>query len=184
MRIGLYFGSFNPVHNGHLIIAQHMMNSGHFDKIRFVVSPQNPFKNANELLDENLRYKMVSLAIKNNPAFEVSDAELDLPKPSYTIQTLDYLIKTEKQNAFSIILGSDNLEKLDQWKDIDQILRICDFHVYNRRGSQSISPKINANFTFHQAPFLDISATYIRELLHENKSVQYLVPDAILKYLI
>src|SRR5690349_14498686 len=109
MRIGLYFGSFNPIHNGHLIIAQQMFNSGYFDKIRFVVSPQNPFKNDGDLIDEKIRLEIVSLAVAKNSAFEVSNAEFHLPRPSYTIQTLEKMIQEEPENSFSIIIGSDNL---------------------------------------------------------------------------
>jgi nicotinate-nucleotide adenylyltransferase len=179
MRIGLYFGSFNPIHNGHLIIAQHMMNTGIFDKIRFVISLQNPFKNTTDLLDENLRLNCVKKAIENNENFEASEIEFVLPKPSYTIQTVTAFRTNEPENEFSIILGSDNLEKLNEWKDIEKLLQYCDFHVYKRRGSDEIKPQMQGNFIFHDAPFLDISATYIRGLINAGKSIKYLVPDEV-----
>ncbi|MBL7813264.1 MAG: nicotinate-nucleotide adenylyltransferase [Bacteroidetes bacterium] len=182
MRTGLFFGSFNPIHNGHLIIAQHMMNSGLFDEIRFVVSPQNPFKPASDLMAENVRFEMVKTAIADNPGFTVSDAELHLPKPSFTIHTLNHFKNNEPENVFSILMGSDQMERLHDWKDIEGICGICDFHVYQRRGHAISEPGVKGRFTFHDAPYLDISATYIRQLLKEKKSARYLIPDSILSY--
>lgn len=183
MRIGLYFGSFNPIHTGHLIIAQFMFNTGNFDKIRFVVSPRNPFKKESELMDDSLRLEMVKSSIKNNTAFEVSDIEYSLPTPSYTIQTLNYFFENEPDNTFSLILGSDNVGGLSKWKDIQEISEICDFHIYNRLGSEGMKGMIQGEFTYYDAPIIGLSATYIRELIKNKKSIQYMVPDAVLKLL-
>ncbi|MBS3915195.1 MAG: nicotinate-nucleotide adenylyltransferase [Bacteroidetes bacterium] len=181
-KIGLYFGSFNPIHIGHLIIADYMMQFAGFDKIRFVVSPQNPFKQEGELMPENLRLQMVKLAIDNNPNFEVSDIEFQLPKPSYTIQTIREFLKTEN-HSFSLIMGSDNLEKLPEWKEVETLLEQCEVHLYNRRGSEKYKTDLPGKFIYHEAPFLNISATYIRELLDQNKIPRYLVPEKVLDLL-
>ena len=183
MHVGLYFGSFNPIHNGHLIIAQQMQNSGAFDAVRFVVSPHNPFKNRDLMIDENLRLQMVLTAIESNLDFEASDAEFFLPKPSFTIQTISHFMAAEPENKFSIIMGSDNLEKLHEWKDINKLSRLCDFHIYRRRGSENMKSNVEGKFYFHEAPFLDISATFIREQLERGKSVRYLVPDILIPLL-
>lgn len=180
---GLYFGSFNPIHNGHLIVAQYMLNTGVFDNIRFVVSPQNPFKKQADLMDQNLRLEMVRAAVQDNPELNVSDAEFHLPVPSYTIQTLRFFNQTEPNEKFSIIMGSDNLPKLKDWKEIESIANICDFHVYRRRGFETAESSVIARFSMYEAPFLDISATYIRQQLQQQKSVKYLIPDPALSVL-
>lgn len=182
MHIGLYFGSFNPIHNGHLIVAEYMRQFAPFDKIRFVVSPHNPFKEPDDLMDDTKRLEMVKAAIADNENFELSDIEFSLSKPSYTIQTLERF-KSDENAKFSLIMGSDNIPKLHEWKDIDKIAEICSFHIYNRRGNEMIKPNIDADFYFYEAPFIDISATHIRTLLAQKKSVRYLVPDKILPLL-
>lgn len=182
-KIGLYFGSFNPIHNGHLIVAQNMLNSGYFDTIRFIPSPQNPFKNSDDLLDDHLRFNFVKDAIADNDNFEISDIEYSLPKPSFTIQTLLKFKENEPENKFSLIMGSDNLEKIHEWKSIAEITNICNFHVFLRRGSENKTPKISGEFIIHKdTPFIDISATYIRELIEKNKSIRYLVPKNVFKH--
>lgn len=175
----MYFGSFNPLHNGHLIVAQHMLNSGYFDKIRFVVSPQNPFKKENGMLPEDLRLKLVTDAVADNPGFEVSKVEFGLPKPSYTIETVKHFLIENQQDELAIVMGSDNLEKLHLWKNIDELASLVNFHIYLRRGSEHIQPKVNGNFIYHEAPFLDISATYIREILANGQNARYLLPDKV-----
>lgn len=177
-RIGLYFGSFNPIHNGHLIIAQHMVNEGPFDEIWFVVSPQNPFKEQKDLLPQNLRLELVNAAVKDNPQFRAMDIEFRLPVPSFTIQTLEHLLE-KSSNTFSIVMGSDNLPRLHEWKDIERLCKITDFHVYNRSGSVLKCSVPGARIIPYTAPFLDISATHIRHLLQQNKSIRYLVPEAV-----
>lgn len=179
-KIGLYFGSFNPIHNGHLIVAQSMLNSGYFDKIRFVPSPQNPFKNSDDLWDDHLRLQFVREAIADHSDFEISDIEFSLPKPSYTIQTLRKFKEIEPENTFSLIMGSDNLEKLHEWNSIGEITNICNFHIFMRRGSEFRKAKITGEFIIHEnTPFIDISATLIRELIEKNKSIRYLVPENV-----
>lgn len=177
-RIGLFFGSFNPIHNGHLIIAQHMLNEGPFEEIWFVVSPQNPFKEQKDLLPQNLRFELVKAAVDDNPQFRAMDIEFRLPVPSFTIQTLEHLLE-KSSNSFSIVMGSDNLPRLHEWKDIDKLCSLTDFHVYNRSGSDLQCSVPAARIMPYTAPFLDISATHIRSLLQQNKSIRYLVPEAV-----
>ena len=177
-RVGLYFGSFNPIHYGHLIIAQHMLNEGPFDEIWFVVSPQNPFKEQKDLLPQNLRFEMVKAAVDGNPQCRAMDIEFRLPVPSFTIQTLEHLLE-KSSNQFSIVMGSDNLPRLHEWKDIAKLCALTDFHVYNRSGSDLKCSVPAARIIPYTAPFLDISATHIRSLLQQNKSIRYLVPDAV-----
>ena len=177
-RIGLYFGSFNPIHHGHLIIAQHMLNEGPFDEIWFVVSPQNPFKEQKDLLPQNLRFEMATAAVEDNPQFRAMDIEFRLPVPSFTIQTLEHLME-KSSNIFSIVMGSDNLPRLHEWKDIDKLCALTDFHVYNRSGSNLKCSVPSARIIPYAAPLLDISATHIRQLLQHNKSIRYLVPEAV-----
>lgn len=183
MRTGLYFGSFNPIHTGHLIVAQHMLNTGLFDEIRFIVSPQNPFKPATDLMPEELRLSMVKAAISENSKFTVSDVEFGLPKPSYTIQTLNRFREMEADKNYSIIMGSDNLRDLHLWKSIEEIAAICSFDVYNRPGSENTICEVRAEIRRHDAPFLDISATHIRNLLNRGKSIRYLVPEVVFSIL-
>lgn len=180
---GLYFGSFNPIHIGHLILAQYMLNTGKFDRIRFVVSPRNPFKSEADLFDEKLRLDMVRAAVADNPGFEVSDIEFQLSKPSYTIQTLRHFQNTEPDHLFSIIMGSDNLEKLKDWKEIEAIAERCEFHIYRRRGSEHTLPGIQINMHEYEAPFLDISATFIRQEMRKDNSVKYMLPEAVISIL-
>jgi nicotinate-nucleotide adenylyltransferase len=176
-RIGLYFGSFNPIHTGHLMIAQHMLNEGPFDEIWFVVSPQNPFKEQKDLLPQNLRLDMVKAAVADNPQFRAMDIEFRLPLPSYTIQTVEHLLE-KSNNHFSIIMGEDNLERLHEWKDINRLITLIDFHVYRRAETVKQHITLKADIKVYNTPLIDISATYIRQLLTKKCNTRYLVPDA------
>ena len=134
MKIGLYFGSFNPIHNGHLIIAQHVLNETDLNQLWFVVSPQNPFKQQKHLLNEYDRLHLVNLAIEKSTQLKTVDIEFRLPKPTYTINTLTYLKEKYPQHDYSIIMGSDSLQNLDQWKNADQIMENYSVYVYTRPG--------------------------------------------------
>ncbi len=178
-KIGLFFGSFNPIHIGHLIIANIMAENTDLSKVWFVVSPQNPFKPSKSLLHEFDRYDMVKAAIADHYKLEVSDVEFNLPKPSYTIHTLAYLTEKYPDKAFKVIIGEDNLENFAKWKNHDQILDQFGLYVFPR-------PHVtNSEFTRHphvniiEAPLLDISATYIRSCIKSNKSIRYLVPEPV-----
>lgn len=178
MEIGLYFGSFNPVHNGHLIIAQHMINETSLDQVWFVISPQNPFKQQKHLLNEYNRLHLVNLAIEKSSRLKAVDIEFRLPKPSYTINTLTYLKEKYPQHEFAIIMGSDSLQNLDQWKNAEQIMSGYTFYVYTRPGFE-IKELPLQKIVAVKAPLLEISATHIRELIHSGKSIRFLVPDVV-----
>jgi len=178
MNIGLYFGSFNPVHNGHLIIAQHILNETGLSQVWFVVSPQNPFKQQKHLLNEYDRLHLVNLAIEKSARLKAVDIEFRLPKPSYTINTLTYLKEKYPQHNYAIIMGSDSLQNLDQWKNPDQIIKDYPIYVYTRPGFEIKETGVT-KLIIVKAPLLEISATHIRELIQSEKSIRYLVPDIV-----
>lgn len=181
-KIGLFFGSFNPIHTGHLIIAEYMLQELELEKVIFVVSPQNPFKENQELWKEDFRLELVKKAIEDNPRFEVSDIEFHLPKPSYTYRSLEQLKTQNPDCVFSLIMGSDNLRRLQEWKNISSILSSNTIEVYQRSDSHQVEP-FHKNIKIHQTPLIEITATYIRNSLKEGKSVRYIVPDSILTLL-
>jgi nicotinate-nucleotide adenylyltransferase len=178
MIIGLFFGSFNPIHNGHLIIANHILNEASINKLWFVVSPQNPLKESNTLLNGYDRLHLVNKAIENDMRMKASDIEFHLPKPSYTVTTLAYLKEKYPEFEFQIILGSDSFQNLSKWKNFETIIENNQLIVYKRPGFEIINT-IGAKITIMNAPLLEISATYIRELIQKNKSIKYLVPETI-----
>ena len=180
MRVGLFFGSFNPVHVGHLIVANYTVNHSDLDKIWLVVSPQNPFKKTNSLLNEYDRFHLVQTAVDDVSSLHASNIEFLLPKPSYTIHTLAYLKEKYPEHTFSIVLGSDGLENLEKWKNSNEIISGYPLYVYPRPG-YAIKSIPNANITIIDAPLLSISSTLIRQLIHEGKSIRYLVPDRVLE---
>jgi nicotinate-nucleotide adenylyltransferase len=178
MRVGLYFGSFNPIHNGHLIIAQHILNETELEQIWFVVSPQNPFKQQKHLLNEYDRLHLVNLATQNKSGLKAIDIEFRLPKPSYTTTTLSYLQEKYPQHSFAIIMGSDSQQNLDKWKNAEHIINNYPVYVYLRPGFPIVKHNIK-ELHILTAPLLEISATHIRELITRNKSIRFLVPDIV-----
>lgn len=178
-KIGLFFGSFNPIHSGHLIIANIMAENTDLNKVWFVVSPQNPFKLSKGLLHEFDRYDMVKAAIADHYKLEVSDVEFNLPKPSYTIHTLAYLTEKFPGKEFKVIIGEDNLENFAKWKNHEQILNQFGLYVYPRPNVTNSDLKRHPNVKIIEAPLLDISATYIRNCIKDNKSIRYLVPESV-----
>ncbi len=176
MKIGLYFGSFNPVHNGHLIIANHIANNTNLQQVWFVISPQNPLKNSNSLLNEQHRKHLIDLCIEGEKKLRTSNVEFKLPKPSYTIGTLTYLSEKFPQHSFSIIMGSDSFSNIKRWKNYELLLKNYDIYIYERPGfpKKDIYPK---NIIYLNVPLLNISSTRIREMLKEHKSIRFLVPD-------
>lgn len=181
MRIGLFFGSFNPIHIGHLIIANSIVEDKKADQVWFVVSPLNPFKSSNSLLHEFDRIKMVEAAIDDNYNFRASDVEFRMPKPSYTIDTLTYLSEKHPQHQFVLIIGEDNLEQFTRWKNWEKILENHGLFVYPRPESNDSNLKKHPRVYLIEAPKIDISATFIRNRVKQNKSIKYLVPDRVLE---
>jgi nicotinate-nucleotide adenylyltransferase len=178
MKIGLYFGSFNPIHHGHLIIASHVANETELEQVWFVVSPQNPFKQNNTLLNEYHRLHLVKIAIEGENHLRATDIEFKLPKPSYTIATLQYLEEKYPEHVFSIILGSDSFQNLDKWKNAEVIMNRYSIFVYTRAGFE-VRKDLPVKYTVLDAPVLQISSTHIRELVRQGKSIRYLVPDKV-----
>ncbi len=178
MNIGLYFGSFNPIHNGHLIVANYIVNNTPLDRVWLVVSPLNPFKKNSSLLNEYDRLHLVQIATEDDPKISANNIEFSLPRPSYTIHTLAYLKEKYPEHAFSIIMGSDGLENLHSWKNSDEIISNYEIYVYPRPGFEPIDiPK--AKLSFVEAPQISISSTLIRKLLSAGKSIRYFVPDRV-----
>jgi nicotinate-nucleotide adenylyltransferase len=182
MKIGLYFGSFNPIHTGHLIIASHVINETDIQQVWLIVSPQNPFKQEGGLLNEYHRLHLAQLAIEDDSRFRVSDIEFKMPRPSYTIDTLVYLQEKYPQHEFTVIMGGDSFQNLSKWKNADLLIRNYAFIVYNRPGF-IVSDTLGANLTILDAPLLTISATHIRNSIQAGKSIRYLVPEKVRVYI-
>lgn len=178
MNIGLYFGSFNPVHIGHCIIASHMVQNTDLDKVWLVVSPQNPFKESSSLLNEYHRLHLVKLATEDETHLKASDIEFHLPRPSYTIDTLTYLKEKHPEHKFSIILGSDGLQNFHKWKNAEVLVKDHTLYVYKRIGFDIVKT-LGAKIEIANAPLLQISSTHIREMIKLGKSIRYLVPDKV-----
>jgi nicotinate-nucleotide adenylyltransferase len=183
MKIALYFGSFNPVHNGHLIIANYVLHNSDVDQVWFIVSPQNPFKQSAGLLNEYQRLHLINLAIEGEKNLKASSIEFNLPKPSYTINTLTYLEEKYPEHEFVILMGSDSFQNIQKWKNADVILKKYQLYVYQRPGFE-ITDTHGAQLTQLNAPLLQISATHIRELIKKGKSIRYLVPDVVMEEII
>ena len=184
MKIGLFFGSFNPIHVGHLIVANTIATLADLEQVWFVVSPQNPFKKAKSLLHEFDRLDMVERAIADNSCLKATDVEFAMPKPSYTIDTLDLMARKYPQHTFRLLLGEDNLEQFANWKQYERILIDFGLCVYPRPARPGEVAKLSPfrqhpNVQLIAAPLLDISATYIREAIRANRSIRYLVPDVV-----
>ncbi len=192
MKIGLYFGTFNPIHVGHLIIANHMVDYTSLDEVWLVVTPQNPLKNKTSLLADYHRLATVRIAVENNSKLKACNIEFDLPKPSYTVNTLAYLKEKHPDHTFSLIMGEDNLRTFHKWKNYQQILENYSIYSYPRvlteqekEDQNSISNnlfKSHPNVTIINAPIMTVSASFIRDAIKNKKDVQYLLTESVYQY--
>ena len=178
MKIGLFFGSFNPIHHGHLMVASYIANHTDLQQIWLVVSPQNPHKSQSSLLNEYDRLHLAQLAIENDDQIKVSDIEFKLPKPSYTIDTLTYLEEKFPKHEFSVIMGGDSFQNLPRWKNFETLVKNYQFIVYRRPGFD-ITESYGAKMQYLEAPMLELSATLIRNNCKEGLTIRYLVPEDV-----
>ena len=184
LKIGLYFGSYNPIHIGHLAIANYMVEFTDIDQLWFVVSPQNPFKKKENLLADYHRFELVNRAIENDDRFRASNIEFNLPKPSYTIDTLTYLHERYPDYSFVILMGSDNLDSFPKWKNFEMIVENYGVIVYPRPGFDlSKIPDHKTITVAENAPVMEISSSFIRNSIHEGKDIRYFMPQKSWEYL-
>lgn len=185
-KIGLFFGSFNPIHIGHLILANYILENSDLAELWFVVSPQNPFKEKKSLLNDHNRLDMVNLAITNYPKMRASNVEFSLPQPSYTVDTLTYLKEKYPTYSFSLIMGEDNLAGLPKWKNAEYLINNYPILVYPRHfeGEKKDSEYIqHPNIQPIHAPVIEISATEIRQMIKAGKNVRPMLPPEVFEYL-
>ncbi len=185
MKVGLFFGSFNPIHIGHLVIANHMVEYSDLDQVWFVVTPHNPFKNKSTLLDNYQRLEMVYRATKDYSKIKPSDIEFNLPQPNYTINTLVYLQEKYPKNEFALIMGEDNLKSFHKWKNFELILENHHIYVYPRVSENKVETQFNGHKKIHliNAPIMELSSTFIRNAIKEGKNVQPMLPQHVWEYL-
>ena len=185
MKIGLYFGSFNPIHIGHLIIANQMVENSDLDQIWFVVTPHNPFKKKSTLLDNHQRLEMVYLATKDYDTLKESDIEFNLPQPNYTVNTLAYLTEKFPEKEFSLIMGEDNLKSFHKWKNYQVILDNHHIYVYPRISAGITETQFDNHTKIHhvEAPIMEISSTLIRNSIKAGKKIKPLLPEHVWAYL-
>mgnify|MGYP000751864049 CR=1 FL=1 len=185
MKIGLYFGSFNPIHIGHLVIANHLVEHSDLDQIWFVVTPHNPFKKKSSLLDNYQRLEMVYRATKDYTKLQPSDIEFNLPQPNYTINTLTYLQEKYPDYKFSLIMGEDNLKSFHKWKNYELILENHHIYVYPRISKGNIETQFDNHKKIHHidAPIMELSSTFIRNAIKSGKNIQPMLPQHVWEYL-
>ena len=182
MKIGLFFGSFNPMHLGHKVIASYMAEFSDLEKVVFVVSPQNPFKEKKSLLIQHHRSQIIRVEVNDNKKLDVSDIEFKMPKPSYTIDTLVRLKENNPENEYAIIIGADNLQGFHKWKNYEQILEDYSIYVYPRPGFEINGSHKNVHIV-NGVPQMEISASFIRNSIKEAKDVSYLMPEKAWQYI-
>ena len=185
-KVGLFFGTFNPIHIGHMVIANHMVEFSEIDEVWFVITPMSPFKTKKTLLDNHHRYQMVYEATKDYVKLKPSKIEFDLPQPNYTINTLVHLgEKYEKGHEFALIMGEDNLKSFHKWKNYEAILENHSIYVYPRISSGKVEHQFKDNPKIHyiDAPMMEVSSTFIRENHKKGKNIKPLLPESVWKYM-
>ena len=182
-KIGLFFGSFNPIHVGHMIIANFFVENTDLKEVWLVISPHNPLKNKATLLDDRKRYYMVQLSVEDNTNLKASNVEFHLEQPSYTISTLAILTEKYPDFDFVLLMGSDNLESFHKWKNHKEILNNYQIYIYNRPGKKPTKYDFHPKISFFDAPLMQISSSYIRQQIKEGKSVEYLLTPKVFNYL-
>lgn len=182
-KIGLFFGSFNPIHVGHLIIANYMANHTELDEVWFVVSPQNPFKKKESLGNMYDRLEMVNLAIEDTENLKASSIEFSLLQPSYTIDTLTHLAEKFPKKEFVLIMGEDILETFNKWKNYEIILRDYHIYVYPRPGYNGGDMKNHPSITMTETPMMELSSTFLRKSIKENKNIKFYTPDKVIDFI-
>jgi nicotinate-nucleotide adenylyltransferase len=182
MHIGLFFGSFNPIHIGHMALANYMLEFTGMDQVWFVITPQNPLKEKSSLLNQNQRLYMVNVAVEDFPKFKSSTIEFHLPQPSYTINTLAHLKEKYPKHDFSLIIGQDNLENLHKWKNYEEILAKHKLFVYPRPNTGKSKFNSHPNVVLTNAPMIDVSSTFIRKAIKEKKDVRFFLPGKVWDY--
>lgn len=184
MKIGLYFGTFNPIHVGHMIIANHLAEHSDLEQIWMVVTPHNPLKQKNTLLDDYQRLHLVRLATEDYPKIKPSDIEFKLPQPNYTVNTLAHLMEKYPQHEFSLIMGEDNLKSFHKWKNYEYILQNHEIYIYPRVSEGDDNSEFENHPRIHKidAPIVEISATFIRENIKNKKNIRPLLPHNVWEY--
>lgn len=183
MKVGLFFGSFNPIHNGHLIIASYMASFTDLDEVWLVVSPHNPLKNKKGLSNSYDRLEMARLATENAERLKVSDIEFGLPQPSYTIDTLAYLEEKYPGRSFVLLMGADNLASFKKWKNYEVLLSKYALYVYPRPGVELLEWEDHPSVTITDTPLMELSSTFIRKAIKEKRNIQYFLPDDVLAFI-
>ncbi len=181
-KTGLFFGSFNPIHVGHMVLANYMLSFTDLDEVWFVISPHNPLKDKQSLLAQNHRLYMVKLATENHPKFKASDVEFKLSQPSYTIHTLTHLKEKYPKKSFHLIMGMDNLENFPKWKNYEQILNNHCIYVYPRQNNTAGNLLKHPNVIITQAPVIEISSSFIRKAIADKKDVSCFMPEKVAAY--
>jgi nicotinate-nucleotide adenylyltransferase len=184
MKTGLFFGSFNPIHIGHLMLANYFVEFTDIKQLWFVISPHNPLKNKESLLADHLRLEMVELAIKDEDRFSISDIEFRMPKPSYTIDTLTYLSEKYPARKFVIIMGSDGLDSFKKWKNWEQIINHYQRYIYPRESMSEIDYSLHPNiFLANEAPKIQVSSSFIRQSIRDGRNIKYFLPEKVYEFI-
>lgn len=184
MNIGIFSGSFDPIHMGHIMIANYVTEFTEIDEVWFLVSPQNPFKKDIVQTNEVIRYRMVQLAVEDYTRLKASDFEFTLPRPSYTNHTLEELERRYSRYNFSLIIGADNWTRITEWKNYEEILRKYKLYVYPRLGySPDVAEEYKNSVTVLNSPVIGLSSTYLRKMIGEGKIMRSFIPDNVLEYI-